>query len=269
MSFVGTCVENIPEGLKELIIGTVPGISTNYNIFIRHEANNGKIFHQVQQSDGSGVLTAKVHNISLIKNNSYTIWASLVSDDPDFYDKESITINTEVHTSLLFDVVEFDGASDNPFKSSTFQLRLCSVGAGAGTSSVRANQSANQAIPNATATKVEFDVENWDDNDEFDNVTDFRFTPKMGGKFQINAGAKFAQSNLGVRRVVIYKNGVEFSQSQVSGDNIDEVSTDNSDIVELNGTTDYIEIFVYQDSGASLNILGGSNQIFVSIHKLN
>ena len=48
--------------------------------------------------------------------------------------------------------------------------------------------SSGQTISNATHTKIQYNTEEWDTNNNYDNATNYRFTPTVAGYYQINAG---------------------------------------------------------------------------------
>jgi hypothetical protein len=107
---------------------------------------------------------------------------------------------------------------------------------------------------NTTFTKVTYDTEDYDTNSNFASS---RFTPTVAGYYQINATIIFSGIvAVGKRSLVtIYKNGSRFLDgnfaAQISGET---TFTSVSGIVYLNGSTDYVEIYGYQDTGGAQNI---------------
>jgi len=92
-------------------------------------------------------------------------------------------------------------------------------------------------ITSSTSTKIAFDSEEFDTNNNFASS---RFTPTVGGYYQINGvmsgGGTFTRAFLS-----IYKNGSEFKRGNdllVSG-----YAVTVSSIIYLNGSTDYIELY--------------------------
>src|SRR6056300_1792706 len=53
---------------------------------------------------------------------------------------------------------------------------------GANTPAFQATMSGNQNISTGTATKVQFDTEDFDTNSKYDHSTNYRFTPTVAGK---------------------------------------------------------------------------------------
>ena len=122
--------------------------------------------------------------------------------------------------------------------------------------SFSAYQSVAQSISNISPTKLQFQTEEYDLSAAFVND---RFTPQVSGEYQINAGVGFSDFRTDLF-CIIYKNGVEIKRGQ-RGNLISCVVTN---LVYLNGTTDYLEVFVYQNSGASQNTVASITQTYFS-----
>jgi len=136
--------------------------------------------------------------------------------------------------------------------------------------SFRATRTSNQTIGTAAFTKVQLSSETFDSNSNFDSVTNYRFTPTIAGTYQINAVITIAFSVGDTTTdwiVALYKNGVVYSQ--IEQHNV-LASTDNaialSDLINCNGSTDYIELFVYQAAGADRSLIGATNKTWMSGH---
>ena len=112
-----------------------------------------------------------------------------------------------------------------------------------------AYQSSSQTVSNNTNTKVLFQTELWDTNSNFASST---FTPTVAGYYQINAVLAMGSNWTQELWVSIFKNGTEYKRG------FDSSSSGSSPwllvvsgLVYCNGTTDYIEIYTYQNSGSS------------------
>ena len=116
--------------------------------------------------------------------------------------------------------------------------------------------SANQSISNATYTKIVFDTEEFDTNSNYD-ISNYRFTPTVAGYYQVNSCILF---NIGATggiqgRLALYKNGSLNRDVLIGYSSPPSWYTLNlSALVYMNGTTDYIEMYVQQSSGASQNL---------------
>jgi len=105
-------------------------------------------------------------------------------------------------------------------------------------------------ISSATFTKVIFGSENFDTNNNFASST---FTPTVAGYYQINAVLDLGSGTLGTGIVRIYKNGASSVYGGgVLGDSLSELYVTANGLVYCNGTTDYIEIYVYMSSTSNI-----------------
>lgn len=111
-------------------------------------------------------------------------------------------------------------------------------------------QTAAQAAAPGTGTKITFESERFDANDNFDIATD-RFTPTVAGKYVLTATVALAA--LPIDRSVqamIYKNGNPYTygssvRHSASGESYSTVSA----VVDANGSTDYFELYVRNGDG--------------------
>jgi len=116
---------------------------------------------------------------------------------------------------------------------------------------------ANQTAADATATKLNINTETYDTDSCFDTST-YRFTPTKAGKYFVYGNAEWYSTgntfNFGATR--IYKNGsILFSlgnNGNASGGA--QVGKEPSGVVIMNGSTDYLELYVYQDTSDSSSI---------------
>ena len=101
-----------------------------------------------------------------------------------------------------------------------------------------AYQSSSQSLTTSTFTKVLFQTEDFDTNNNFDSST---FTPTVAGYYQISA-AVLPSTSTSQTLVSIYKNGTAFKSVTLNGTNL---SSTVSSLVYFNGSTDYVEIYAY------------------------
>ena len=108
-----------------------------------------------------------------------------------------------------------------------------------------AGPSATQSISAATWTKMQYNTEEWDTNNNYDNATNYRFTPTVAGYYQINGCAESTgNSASGYFLVAVYKNGSAFKYGQnYKSDSASGPSASVATLVYFNGTTDYIELY--------------------------
>jgi hypothetical protein len=124
-----------------------------------------------------------------------------------------------------------------------------------------AYKSANQTgVPNATFTKVTFNLEEFDTNNNYDTSTS-RFTPTVAGYYQINWQIDTGGVTTSISISDLYKNGGSWKRSSgVSIAGIGEQYIVGSTLVYANGTTDYFELYVYVGSGSTATLYGGGYQ---------
>lgn len=122
-----------------------------------------------------------------------------------------------------------------------------------------AYQSTLQSISTSTLTKVQFQTEEFDTAAAFDSTTNYRFTPLVAGYYQINGAAALA-SLAGSLTAIIYKNGTEFKRGTNFAD--PGLQATASALISMNGTTDYVELFMFQASGGSINTVATASQTY-------
>ena len=105
----------------------------------------------------------------------------------------------------------------------------------------------NQSISDATATKVQFNSKRFDTDTCYDNSTNYRFTPTVAGRYYLYSNVVFQLDDYQIYQAAIYfyKNGSNYcSFSTVDGaGSTYAVPISTSAIIDMNGTTDYIEVF--------------------------
>ena len=138
-----------------------------------------------------------------------------------------------------------------PTTSGTILTTANTFGAGTGPA-FSVYLSANQSITTNTTTKIAFNTELFDTNSNFDTST-YRFTPTVAGYY--NVGLTCSYLGTAVTRWIasIFKNGSEFYR--VSDSNGDVYLGGSSQVIYMNGTTDYIE-FYGSVSGTSVSFEG-------------
>ena len=113
-----------------------------------------------------------------------------------------------------------------------------------------AYQNATQAIAKNISTKIIFDVVEFDATSAYD-LDNSRFQPAIAGYYAINCGCGMDAGAV-TTYTSIYKNGAEYRRSTTSSSANARLST----LVHLNGTTDYVEGWVYCTSNFS-TVSGG------------
>ena len=135
--------------------------------------------------------------------------------------------------------------------------------------SFRAFRNTSQQSFNAnTATKIQFNGESYDTDNCFDSTTNYRFTPNKAGYYEINLGVSFSGVNASTtKELTIYKNGSAYSlifSSAGSGTPGASCTFNGSDLIYFNGTTDYVEGYIYDSDGTARNVLNGESKSYFS-----
>ena len=127
-----------------------------------------------------------------------------------------------------------------------------------------AYKTSSQTISSSTPTKITFDTEEFDTNNNFASS---RFTPTVAGYYQINSMINSIDSSSGVitgTANYIYKNGTRYQDGIYIG-STGKVSFGS--LVYLNGTTDYIEIYGFIITTGTASVYGsalGNGQSWIS-----
>lgn len=128
-----------------------------------------------------------------------------------------------------------------------------------------AYQSTSQtALANSTFTKIEFQTEEYDTNNNFDNATNYRFTPTVAGYYQVNSRIGLSPAlAAGGAITSIYKNGSEFKRG---GINATTAGLGAAAVVSvqmyMNGSTDYVEIYAFQNCGSTATVTNTAEQSY-------
>ena len=122
-----------------------------------------------------------------------------------------------------------------------------------------ATSSAGTAMTNATYVKVTFDTERFDTNSNFASS---RFTPTVAGYYQVNTHLVYLCSTVTQIVLAFYKNGVVDTYTNFLPYVANASSINCSYIVQMNGSTDYLEVFFYIAGTGSLSAQGGAQTIF-------
>jgi hypothetical protein len=112
-----------------------------------------------------------------------------------------------------------------------------------------------QTLSNSTFTKIQFNVENFDTASAYDNTTNYRFTPLVAGYYQVNGNFSPSGASSGYGQFAIYKNGAEVTGGSAAPNNTSVgAQCTASTVLYLNGSTDYVEIYGWQNSGGNLTL---------------
>ena len=135
--------------------------------------------------------------------------------------------------------------------------------------------SSDTAVTNNAQTKVQCDTELFDTAGNYDNSTNFRFTPTVAGKYYVFGNISYyatGQSNLQWVLNRIWKNGTSSTSSTHMYQGYTDHRNNYGDagnsyvggIFDMNGSSDYIELYSYPSftSGTPTASAGTSGSYF-------
>lgn len=173
-----------------------------------------------------------------------------------------ITIVSFYVSSVLNAIPATAGSVNDTYlgTGAVIQTKIATGVAGTGPA-FSAYSSSGTTLSSGTWTKLTFDTEEFDTNNNFASN---RFTPTVAGYYQISANAD-VDAGVGIttqtRSVIgIYKNGSLYKCGGVAwslGSGTRELSDTISALVYCNGSTDYIEIYQNVTTGSGTPNAGG------------
>ena len=119
---------------------------------------------------------------------------------------------------------------------------------------------ATQSIPNTTYTAIALQAENFDTDSYHDNTTNnsrMTIPAGKGGKYLVQGALLWQNGTTGQRTLVFYKNGSQFA----AWDNTPATASVYSMMCSITMSlvaTDYVELFVYQNSGGAVGMYGSN-----------
>lgn len=112
----------------------------------------------------------------------------------------------------------------------------------------------NQSVSQATWTKVTFGTEDWDTNNNFASS---RFTPTVAGYYTISGRVDLSNLNSGATvYLAIYKNGTNNRTLSSFSATTAAIGFGGNSAIYFNGSTDYVELYVYASSGSGITLTG-------------
>jgi hypothetical protein len=120
-----------------------------------------------------------------------------------------------------------------------------------------------QSVSSYTSTKLAFETELYDTSACFNNtgstvggIPAYAFLPNVAGYYQVNGTVVVATSTAGNLAICqIYKNGAQYiSGTSGATGNSFFINANVAALVYMNGTTDYLELYVYTSFAAALAV---------------
>jgi C1q domain len=107
----------------------------------------------------------------------------------------------------------------------------------------------SQSVSTGTTTKILFNSKSWDTNSCYD-ATNSKFIPNVAGYYDIIASAYHGGATNTF--INIFKNGNSYQRGYQTTSNT--TTSTGSALVYCNGTTDYIEVYLTQNTGSTITV---------------
>jgi len=159
-------------------------------------------------------------------------------------------LSCQIVANLIYDAI-YDGSSFQILNPTAKRIMYGHVTFNIGTS---------QVIPGTSAAKIQYDLV-VSDLQSWWSGGNFRFIPTIPGKYTINCATTGTAINES-QEIQLLKNGVKLhrlSQSPNTTSNSNSTPS-GSVLVEANGTTDYFELFWYNDSNGPTTLPANTNE---------
>ena len=115
-----------------------------------------------------------------------------------------------------------------------------------------------QSVAQDTTSKVQYNTKIFDTDNCYD-TSNYRFTPNVAGKYFVHAVLRYDTStDWQSSQIFVYKNGSEFLGLVRPQEHF--TALDIQAVVECNGSSDFIEIYVLKESASSHTITNASNK---------
>jgi hypothetical protein len=244
LAYIGnTPAENYASFLTETF-----SVSATANYTLSHAVANENdirlVINGVVQQPGSG----KAYTAS---GTTLTLTSATVSGD----------VMYAVYLGRALQTVNPPNASVGTAQLADSSVTSAKLGTGAtNTPAFRAYASSDQAPTATVITKAQLNTENYDTDSAYDTST-YRFTPQVSGKyaFYFLATDNYTTSAASDVIAYIYKNGSSIAKYTNSAKGGNYGGNFLSTVVDMNGSSDYVEFFLYHASGGGFKYRSGSD----------
>lgn len=124
-----------------------------------------------------------------------------------------------------------------------------------------AYQNSATSLTSLTATKLQFQAEEYDTANCFDSSTNYRFTPNVAGYYLVNGAFRIGTASTGLV-LWLYKNGSAYKELSYLPATAGSTAVAGGAQVYLNGTTDYIELYAQQNAATQNSVTGSATTYF-------
>ena len=131
-------------------------------------------------------------------------------------------------------------------------LKWATAGGSSGPAFAAYRATSSQSISSGTWTKAQLNAEQFDTAGVYDPTTNYRFTPDVSGYYSVNLISELSLSSANYTRIALYKNGSAVRESGSEQKSTTLQYQQLSALIFMNGSTDYLEMYVYAESSATL-----------------
>ena len=179
----------------------------------------------------------------------------------------SVVISGNTSGTITLDAPNVAGTTvlTLPTANGTVLTTANTFGAGTGPA-FSVTLSSTQNVTAATFTKAVLSNELFDTANCFDPTTNYRFTPNVAG-YYVFIGNAIAQCSSGTGSIAltqIRKNGTTIAQNEITSTFTNGLSLPISTIQYMNGSTDYVELFIYNNAANSPSFGSGQDNTYLS-----
>jgi hypothetical protein len=135
------------------------------------------------------------------------------------------------------------------------------AGNGPAFSAYKSSGAGAQSLSAGVNTKITFDTEEFDTNNNFASS---RFTPTVAGYYLITGSATGSNTSYTYMQIAVWKNGGAFKGGANFSQTASYPVTIVSALVYLNGSTDYVELYVAQ-SATAVVLTGADSTYFQGV----
>ena len=205
-------------------------------------------------------MTAKIKLNAASGGGSFSLQAPSSSANNRVITLPDVADGTLVTSQSTLDATKLSG--NLPAISGASLTNLPAGGASAG-NMFRAKMSGGYNTSNNTQGEIIFQSEDFDLGGAY-NHTNGRFTPNIAGYYFIDASLQFSTNSANnLFESTIWKNGTEQFKNRMWNDGANsELHCKISGIVTVNGSSDYISIAAWQNSGGNLTVNPGNGSYF-------
>lgn len=262
----------IGDGTRELITFTEDGSAVNH-IDIENQATGGGPTIRASGDDTNIDLNLSAKGtgaINLLGTSTASTEARLFEDTDNGSNYVGLRATSSIASSYTLTLPSAVASAANAVLESTSggnldwaQLGFTLVNRG-GT---------NQSLTNATWTTVQFNTESFDVDSWYDSTTNYRYTPQVAGKYislWVCEVTGMGDQDTLQTRCRLNGTATAFGTTlTTSTGSTTEANSVGLAIVDMNGSTDYLDLQVLQNSGGALNLTGTAQRTFQGFFRVS